>query len=134
MESAIFGLVGSGIAGAIIEIPGYPILGGIYNFLNNSSILKIFPGVKNILLNLVNVTIGIVESNSAVIISTIGYSIGLTTLATFLRLYSRVFWFEFITSGLWFIVPPLIVKIIFLFSESNENTIKTNLLNPIIIN
>ena len=134
VESAIFGLIGSSLAGIIIDVPGNPLLEGIYNFLNNSTILKNFPVVKNILLGLVNVTIGIIESNSATIISAIGYSIGLTALATFLYLYSDIYWFEFITSGLWFILPPLLVKISFLLSGSNENTVKTSMFHPIMIN
>ncbi len=122
MEAVFFGLVGSMITGLIFNMDEHPLLEGLYNMINTSSILNYIPGMKNMMLGMLNITIGLIDSNSATIIAAFGWVISTTTLGAFLYVFQNVVLVKLITSGIWFVMPYIVWNIFELIRKLSEDS------------
>ena len=131
VEAVFFGIAaGAYVTDRLFSSDTHPILTGMYNFLNNSTILKRLPVIRNLSLLPIYIMFGLIASESPLIIAINGWLFITIFLFTFLFLHSNFVMFKFVTSGLWFIFPYIAVKILELTSDSGENTIKTSLFYP----
>ena len=122
MEAIFFGLVGSVITGILFNMDNHPLLEGTYNMINNSTILNSMPVMKNMMLGMINLSISLIDSNSATIIAATGWTISTATLGAFLYIFQNVMIVKLITSGIWFIMPYIVWKIIELINELSEDS------------
>jgi hypothetical protein len=112
-EAVVFGiLTGAGITHAIFDSTAHPFLTTIYNFLNNSNILKKLPNIRNLSLIPINIMLGLIKSQSPMIIAINGWISINVFLAIFLYLHSNFAMFKFVTSGLWFVFPFVLLLLV----------------------
>ncbi len=130
-ESIAFGLIGSLITGLLFNMENHTILEGIYRIVNNSRIMQFIPGMKNAILIGLNITLALINSKSATIIAAVGWVYSTIALATFLYTFSNVLIVKLITSGIWFIMPYIIWKIIDLIYDLLVNEDDKNLLTHV---
>ncbi len=122
MEAIFFGLVGSLITGLMFNMDNHPLLEGIHDLVNNSKILDSMPEIKNMMLGMINLTIGLIDSNSATIIAAFGWAISTSTLGAFLYVFQNVMIVKLITSGIWFVMPYIVWKIVELIVELSDDS------------